>query len=253
MMGNAKTYRNILTANENKKGVLDVDTVKGCYFGMKNYPEGGCYGECYANKTAKIYGFDFANSVSREPSVIHYSRVFLTVATHHASWYRVGTFGDPSHDWENTVRVCEMLKYTKKAPVIITKHWIEISEKQLLRLKKIGAVFNTSVSALDTEKEIKHRTKQIERIKGFGVKSICRVVTCNFLKTNHKQEWLLSLRPTIDTPLRVGKNNKLVLSGEIIAEKNINAIGGGKTLSMHKKNIYVGHCKNCPDQCGVNL
>jgi hypothetical protein len=248
-----KRYRNVLTANENIKGVLDVDTVKGCTCGIAKYPKGGCYGECYALKTAKIYGFDFTKSISREPSVIHFMRVFLTVATHRASWYRVGTFGDPSHDWENTVRVCEMLKYTKKTPVIITKHWIEISEKQLLRLKKIGAVFNTSVSALDTEKEIKHRTKQIERIKDFGLKSICRVVTCNFTKTNKSQEYLLSLGPIIDTPLRVGNNNKLVLSGEIIAEKNKNAIGGGKTLSMHNKNIYVGHCKNCPDQCGINL
>jgi hypothetical protein len=180
-------------------------------------------------------------------------RVFLAVATHYASWYRVGTFGDPSHDWENTIKVCELLKYTKKLPVIVTKHWQEISEKQLLRFKKIGAVFNTSVSALDTDSEIQQRTAQIKRIKNAGMKSICRVVTCNFSKTNHKQKWLLSLNPIIDTPLRVSKSNKMVLSGEIIAEKNKNAIGGGKTLSMHNKNIYIGHCKNCPDQCGINL
>ena len=32
-------YKPILTAVENLKGVLDVDTVKGCYSGMAAYPQ----------------------------------------------------------------------------------------------------------------------------------------------------------------------------------------------------------------------
>ena len=59
-------YLPVLTVTENGKGVLDVDTVKGCTEGMKKYPEGGCYGECYAAKTAKRYGIDFTKSISRQ-------------------------------------------------------------------------------------------------------------------------------------------------------------------------------------------
>jgi hypothetical protein len=51
-----RRYLPILTAVENQKGVLDVDTVKGCAIGMRVYPNGGCYGECYAAKTAARYG-----------------------------------------------------------------------------------------------------------------------------------------------------------------------------------------------------
>ena len=49
-------YKPVLTASENLKGVLDVDTVKGCSSGMAAYPGTGCYGACYAATTAKQYG-----------------------------------------------------------------------------------------------------------------------------------------------------------------------------------------------------
>jgi hypothetical protein len=39
----AGSYLPILTVVENEKGVLDVDTVKGCTSGMRAYPGTGCY------------------------------------------------------------------------------------------------------------------------------------------------------------------------------------------------------------------
>ena len=64
----ALPYKPVLTASENLKGVLDVDTVKGCYSGMRAYPVTGCYGACYAATTAKMYGRDFTIAVSRRPA-----------------------------------------------------------------------------------------------------------------------------------------------------------------------------------------
>jgi hypothetical protein len=60
-----RRYSGILTVTQNGKGCVDVDTVKGCARGMAAYPDGGCYGECYAAKTAARYGIDFTTSVSR--------------------------------------------------------------------------------------------------------------------------------------------------------------------------------------------
>jgi len=37
-----KEYLPYLSASINRKGVLDIDTVKGCKLGMANYPKGGC-------------------------------------------------------------------------------------------------------------------------------------------------------------------------------------------------------------------
>lgn len=250
-------YLPVISVSENKKGVLDVDTVKGCTIGMKAHPNGGCYDECYAYKIASRYGRDFTKSVSRNIPQYKFTNIFCDVKEHYSNWYRIGTAGDPSHDWDNTVSVCEMLQGTGKIPVIITKHWKILSDLQIQKLKKVCAVINTSTSGMDSDAEIKHRVRQIERLRNAGIKSVCRVVTCQYglsewaLAAKKKQNYLLSLHPVIDNPLRASLSNKRVLSGEIILTKREEAIGGGKFISLHDASIYLGTCDRCPDQCGV--
>jgi hypothetical protein len=250
-------YLPVLTAVENRKGVLDVDTVKGCSIGMKSYPDGGCYGECYAAKIAVRYGIDFTVSVSRKLMPWDLVQIFSTVKNHHASWYRIGTAGDPCHDWENTISVCEQLKDTGKIPVIITKHWIPLTDNQLARLAQLNAVINTSTSGLDTDAQIKYRVAQIERIKAAGIHSVNRVVTCDYgdtewaLACKEKQDYLLTIEPVIDNPLRADKNNEHVINGDIRLTKVDTAVGGGKLISLHRPDVYLGECDGCIDQCGV--
>jgi hypothetical protein len=255
--GVSKKYRGELTAVENGKGVMDVDTVKGCSCGMTAYPGRGCYGECYALKTAKAYGLDFATAVSRKLMPSTRADVFQTVKNHPASWYRVGTAGDPSHDWENTLTILEFLRPTNKVPVIITKHWVTLSDLQIERFYSLNAVFNTSTSGLDTETEIDHRVRQIERLRIAGVTSWNRVVTCAFgsspwsIYAKAKQDALLAIGQIIDTPLRASKSNPWVKTGEIILTERKDSIGGGKFVSLHRPDVYLGSCDKCPDQCGV--
>ena len=252
-------YKPVLTASENQKGVLDVDTVKGCTLGMKVRPDGGCYHECYAAKTAARYGIDFGVSVSRKLTPWNRGEVFRAVRDFPASWYRIGTAGDPCHDWDNTLEVCEALHGTLKQAVIITKHWVKLTDSHLTRLKALGAVVNTSVSALDTAQELKHRLKQIERIKLAGVHSVPRVVTCDWADTElgrkgrKTQDKLLALEHVIDNPLRATKSNALVQSGDILLHSHPEAVGGGKSISLHDTRVYLGTCNNCPDQCGSTI
>lgn len=251
-------YLPFLTAIENQKGVLDVDTVKGCTLGMKVRPEGGCYNDCYAAKTASRYGINFSVSVSRKLTPWNRADVFCAVRDFHASWYRIGTAGDPCHDWDNTLEVCEYLHGTGKQAVIITKHWIKLDDSHLSRFKALSAVINTSVSALDTQQELKHRLRQIERIREYGIASVARVVTCEFGDTESGRERkliqnsLLAVLPVVDNPLRTGANHALVLSGDILLSRHTESIGGGsKLISLHDKNVYLGTCDSCPDQCGA--
>jgi hypothetical protein len=72
-------YKPVLSAHVNRKGVLDIDTVKGCSLGMGSYPGGGCYGVCYANKVATLYGFNFNKSVSRDIVGCNYGEIESTV------------------------------------------------------------------------------------------------------------------------------------------------------------------------------
>jgi len=252
-----RKYLPFLTAVENEKGVLDVDTVKGCTLGMRAYPGTGCYGECYAQKTAMRYGIDFSTSVSRKPDPFEWRNIFQAVRDYRANWYRIGTSGDPCHDWENTLFVCESLRETGKIPVIITKHWVTLSNRDIERLRAVRAVVNTSTSGLDSEAELHHRVRQIERLRMAGIRSINRIVTCLYGTSDwakaarEKQDYLLSIGPIVDNPLRASKSNPRVQSGEILVERQDAAIGGGKTISLHNKQVYLGTCTNCPDQCGV--
>lgn len=252
-------YKPVLTASENLKGVLDVDTVKGCYSGMAAYPGTGCYGACYAATTAKLYGRDFTVAVSRKPAPWSWRTVWRQVKDFDANWYRIGTAGDPCHDWDNTVEVCELLQTTGKHPVIITKHWKKLKDSHIARLLAVGAVINTSVSALDTPAELRHRLKQIERIRSAGIKSVARIVSCEFgttewgIERRNVQDKLFRLSPMIDNPLRIPKSDQRVLDGHLIVDRIAGAVGGGKTISLHNKDTYLGHCAGCADQCGAHM
>jgi hypothetical protein len=254
----SKRYSPILTVTKNAKGVLDVDTVKGCELGMTAYPDGGCYGECYAFKCAERFRFDFSVSVSRRfLDREHMATVLRELNEHKVSWYRIGTSGDPSHDWKNTITVCKALRHSMKTPVITTKYWKVLSDEQLSELRKLGAVIQTSVSGMDTEKEIEHRVGQYLRAEEHGLQSWLRVVTCQFGGTawgnacREKQAYLLSLKNVIDNPFRASLNNQRVISGDIILTKREDCVGG-KYVSLNLTSAYLGTCEGCVEQCGVD-
>jgi len=252
-----RQYGPTLTIATNLKGVLDVDTVKGCSPGTSAYPNGGCYGECYAYKIAIRYGFDFTTSVTRTIPAGSESRFISQVERHTATWYRVGVAGDPSVDWDATINVCQTLVPAGKAPVIITKHWITLSDDQVAQLSGLGAIINTSTSPLDTDEEIEHRVSQTLRLRRAGLSSVLRVVTCSFGSSPWAREregiqsWLLSLRPVIDNPLRARLSNPLARAGDIRLTRRDDAVGGGKYVSLHDPSAYLGTCESCPDQCGA--
>lgn len=253
-----RRYRDVLTADVNEKGVLDIDTVKGCTAGMTARPGTGCYGGCYAAKIAAFRGIDFTRSVERHVKGSAHARMIeRAVKAAPQGFFRIGTMGDPSHAWEHTVRVVEWLS-PFATPVIVTKHWRTASDAQLVRLVSCGTVLNTSVSALDTAQELRHREAQIERYRALGGVSIARIVSCDFNRATDEgsrmadvQDRLFTLRPTLDNPLRVPRTHTLVQDGtiRIKAVRDITTI---RTMSLANDHTYVGHCAACPDQCGLS-
>lgn len=246
-----------LTAVTNRKGVLDLDVVKGCTLGMKEYPRGGCYGVCYANSTARLYGFDFPISVSRKPGDMERAAIERTIRKHGATWFRIGNMGDPCHSWENVVETCEWLGKIK-TPVVCTKHWKAMTDCQLGRLVKCGVVFNTSISALDTQAERDHRLEQWSRITDAGVRSMLRIVSCQFgntetgrrLKAIQDELFLIAGALAIDNPLRIHASDPRINAGDIVVRRHAN-LGGGAWVSIANESTYIGTCEQCPDQCGV--
>ncbi len=257
--GPSRLYQNVLTADVNEKGVLDVDTVKGCTAGMNARPGTGCYGGCYAANIARFRGIDFSRSVVREiGDAGNVRKIERAVAAAPEGFFRIGTMGDPCHAWEHTVRVVEWLA-PLAVPVIVTKHWMRATDAQLERLVVCGTVLNTSVSALDTSAELAHRERQIERYRAFGGVSVARIVSCDFNTENDEgrvmarvQARLFTLAPTLDNPLRVPRNHDLVQRG-VIRVRRVQDLAAVRTISIAADSkTYVGHCSACPDKCGLN-
>jgi hypothetical protein len=253
-----RAYNDLLTADVNDKGVLDIDTVKGCTAGMSAKPGVGCYDTCYAAKIAKFRGIDFSKSVTRTvQGSAHADSIVKAVKAAPNGFFRIGTMGDPCHAWEETVGTVEWLA-PYAAAVIITKHWHRASDDQFQRLVACGAVLNTSLSALDTPVQLIHRERELKRYAGFGGHSVARIVSCEFNvsdpigeRMNRVQRRLLSLSPMIDNPLRADKSHQLVKSGVIKLTK-IHDLNSIRTISLENKSTYLGHCDTCPDICGLS-
>jgi hypothetical protein len=228
---------------------------------MAAYPEGGCYGECYAKKISLRNGIDFNTSVSRKfvDQWQHRDIIIKQLINSGSSWYRIGVMGDPSYDWDNTINVINCLRHAGKTAVVVTKHWIALSDHHVSRLMDLDVVLQTSTSGMDNDNEIHHRVGQIERLKKYGIPSVNRVVTCEYGVSDwskacqEKQSFLLSILPIIDNPLRVSSRNARLLSGEIKVTKRTDSVGGGKLVSLHSGSLYLGKCETCPDQCYISL
>lgn len=256
-----RRYHDALTVDVNRKGVIDVDTVKGCTAGMRAYPDGGCYGECYAYRIAARNGIVFDESVSRGlvDQWAHRDLLIKKLLDEEASWYRVGVMGDPSFDWDHTINMIHALRHAHKTAVIVTKHWTPLSDDNVSRLLDLDVVVHTSTSGMDTDEETAHRVRQLERLRAAGIPSVNRVVTCQYGTSDWasaceaRQEYLLSLAPVIDNPLRVRYSNPRVMDGDILVTRRPDSVGGGKLVSLYAPTAYLGTCEGCPDQCGVGL
>lgn len=255
-----RQYSNELTIDINSKGVLDVDVVKGCTFGIAAHGEKGCYNNCYAAAIAKYRGIDFSKAVVRKVvSKSHAKQIEKRVKRSPLGFFRVGTMGDPCHAWAETVELVEWLSQYA-TPIIITKHWQKATDAQFKALVAVGAILNTSVSALDSDKHLARREKQIARYAAFGGMSIARVVSCDFNEENEKgkrmaevQARLMKYEHVIDNPLRIPASYELVKSG-VIRIRKVQDLIAVRTISMPENSkTYVGHCNGCSELCGLGM
>jgi hypothetical protein len=163
--------------------------------------------------------------------------------------------GDPSLDWELTVEVARWIGNIRRV-VVVTKHWLVLSDKQISTLEASSVVVNTSVSALDSDEEIEHRLQQHRRLVAAKVKAILRIVTVNFGEAMRQlrvvQNRLRAVGQYIDNPLRIPANDKRVIDGWFNVAKTQD-LNSKRNISIDNPHCYVGKCCACPDQCGTGL
>lgn len=265
-----KVYKEAITLNRNNRGCYILDTVKGCPAGALNEGK-GCYGDCYAKNIASRYGFDFEQVRERRfengtdqiylfglSDKTHTNQVLREIRAADMPFIRIGEMGDPSLDWEHTLEVCGETAKAGKKIVIITKHWKAIPEPLLKEAAKLDLCVNTSVSALDNEKELEHRLGQFERLNRV-CNSVLRIVSCDFNKDHPDgldrsiiQDGLFKMGPFIDTVFRPSAKNPFLVKG-IIKAREVKFLRAEVLASVYNKNTYMGMCQDCPDMCGVIL
>ena len=252
-----REYTNTITFTKNIRGVYSLDPILGCSSGMAEN-EKGCYGDCYAARYSKKYGYDFSRNVLRHfKDEKHIALIKKKINAISLPFIRMGTSGEPSEDWEHTLSIIEKLGHVDKEIVIITKHWKQLTNSQLQRLSKFNVCVNTSVSALDGS-ILEVGLREYEKLKPF-CRSILRVVSCDFNLDNLEgqsldriQENIFKKYEFIDTVLRVSLNNPLVTEGIINTHKT-KFLGKACNISKRFKKTYFGGCNNCIEMCGVNM
>ncbi len=262
-----RTYKDIISLSKNDRGIWDLDTVKGCNSGLIEN-EKGCYGDCYAAKTARRYGIDFSVSVNRKfLNEGHKNKIVKQIERIDMPFIRIGCAGDPSENWEHTLDIIKQLKNSsqlslfdlssKKQIVIITRHFKTLTEGQLKELSKYNICINTSVSALDSSEVMENSLTQYQRLKPF-CKSVLRIVSCDFNEQNETgknkaeiQRRLFKNHKTLDTVFRPSKSNPLVLDG-VINIKKMSFMKKRAYVSKYNKKTFLGKCESCLEMCGIN-
>jgi hypothetical protein len=262
-----KKYKSIITLSKNERGIWDLDTIKGCKTGIE-LNQKGCYGDCYAAKTAKRYGIDFSISVNREfINEAHRKQIVRQIEKIDMPFIRIGCSGDPSENWQHTLKIISEIRNekqlllfdlkSKKQIVIITRHWKTLTDSELNELAKYNVCVNTSVSALDSESLINNSLEQYNRLKPY-CKSVLRIVSCDFNLENETgknlaeiQNSLFKNTDVIDTIFRPSKSNYFV-NNNIINTSKARFMKTQSLVSKFNRKTYLGKCAGCKEMCGIN-
>lgn len=253
-----KEYSTKISLVRNGRGVYCIDTTMGCASGMAE-TIGGCYGDCYAARTAKRYGHDFSKTVLRSFTGQQHKREILAqVATIKMPFIRIGCSGDPSENWDHTTDILKTLSKCNAEIIIITRHWTLLSDEQLNYLLTKNISFNTSVSALDSDEMRERSIEQYKRIKPY-CKSVLRIISCDFNLENETGRQLAAIQhdlfkneSTIDTVFRPSKRSLLISNRIINVRKEV--FNGKQVLaSKFNRKTFMGKCSSCKEMCGVNI
>jgi len=251
-----REYKNKITLTKNGRGIYTIDPIMGCNSGMKENAK-GCFGDCYAARNSRIYGYDFSKNVLRYfESKKHLKSIITKINKLDFPFIRMGNSGDPSENWEHTISIIEQLEGINKEIVIITKHWNKLNKNQLERIGKLKVCINTSISAIDNN--LHENIEQYELLKDY-TKSILRCVSFDFNINNKKgaefylmQNWIFQRYEVLDTVFRCGKSNELYKNG-IINIKETKFLGKKCFISKFNKKTFFGKCNNCIELCGIKM
>ncbi|MDR0218440.1 MAG: hypothetical protein LBI71_06070 [Enterobacteriaceae bacterium] len=153
---------------------LTSDVVTGCL------PESmACYGMCFSAVSSWKEGIDFGKRIDNQlDEDIFISDLHALPETQ--KYIRCGWNSDPSWNWSLSTRMAELAREANLLMIFITKSFRKIQDDILKRLVAVKTEIRVSVSALDTNEQLKRRIEFIEQYRRAGGVIIPIVLTAFF-------------------------------------------------------------------------
>lgn len=181
---------------------LTTDVVVGCLPSTNV-----CYGSCFAARESYRLGVDFGVRVENildEPLF----RADLAQLPPGLRYLRNGWHSDPSWRWDLAARIASVIHDEGRHTVFVTKMFRAIPPDILPRLIAARAELRISVSALDTDAQLRHRLEAAVAYRDAGGLAIPVVVTTRYREAilNAKQDAIVRFLLDHDVP---GSENSL--------------------------------------------
>ncbi len=166
-----------------------------------------CYGSCFAARESFRLGVDFGIRVENTLDEDLF-RADLAQLPARQRYLRSGWHSDPSWRWTLAARVAEITHEAGRHTVLVTKCFTAISPDDMSRLIAVNAELRVSVSAMDTDAQLRHRLATAVAWRDAGGLAIPVVVSTRYRDPflNDKQDQIVRFLIDHDIP---GAENSL--------------------------------------------
>jgi hypothetical protein len=171
-----------------------------------------CYGNCFAAKAAFESGYDFGRRVKNILNVEIFNNDLKSIPLEQG-FLRNGWNSDPSWDWKTATELAGLIRQSGRLPVFITKCFRKFRDEQLVAMVDAKAEIRISVSAFDSQAQLRLRLQTAEDYRNAGGVAIPVIMTTKFAEQTNgaRQDELVSYFVRNDYPLA---ENSLRISPE---------------------------------------
>jgi hypothetical protein len=198
------------------KGGLESDSVTtdlfwGCLPATKI-----CYGNCFAAKAAFSNGLNFGK---HSENILNEKVLLNDLKNIHPKqkFVKNGFNSDPSLNWLKAIEFAKIINQSGKYLIFVTKCLVLPKKDILYALAQLNLELRISISALDSNKELKERIEVIKEFRKLGGTVIPNVITADFsnIELKERQQNLIEFiknedLPACENPLRLQNNSPLI-------------------------------------------
>ncbi|APD49709.1 hypothetical protein [Francisella hispaniensis] len=218
-----------------------------------------CYGMCFAAKSSWQKGFDFGKKITNIIDEDLLKKDLLRLPKNQ-KYLRCGWNSDPSWNWLLSYKIANILRKNDLLTIFITKAFTKVPDILLKYIALTKAEMRVSLSALDTNAQLEHRLKFIERYRELGGIIIPILLTASFkedeliTRQNNIVEWLVQNDfPAAENSLRFPKDSfmlKFIDHSKVKTMSDESSLWSGRLYP--KKLVFPTTTSIPPEYTGIN-